>query len=100
LRCVERNLRCAHAQLLSTDQRAATSWRGRVRVPSEPGDLLHPSLPPPPSLSLSLSTPPLTRSISISLAQVFDALFDGYGNTIDTKGKGPDQRQIFSGGLA
>jgi len=31
---------------------------------------------------------------------VFDALFDGYGNTIDTKGKGPDQRQIFSGGLA
>ena len=34
------------------------------------------------------------------MALVFDRLYGGYGNGIDTKGKGgPDQRQIFSQGL-
>jgi hypothetical protein len=34
-----------------------------------------------------------------AMASVFDRLYSGYGNAIDTKGKGPDQRDIFREGL-
>ena len=34
----------------------------------------------------------------VAMAQVFDQLYDGYGNGVDTK-SGPDQRRIFREGL-
>mmetsp|Transcript_39129 Transcript_39129/g.96315 ORF Transcript_39129/g.96315 Transcript_39129/m.96315 type:complete len:83 (-) Transcript_39129:62-310(-) len=36
---------------------------------------------------------------SDGMERVFDTLDDGYGNAIDSKGEGPDQRGIFDGGM-
>mmetsp|Transcript_5447 Transcript_5447/g.7887 ORF Transcript_5447/g.7887 Transcript_5447/m.7887 type:complete len:259 (+) Transcript_5447:101-877(+) len=42
---------------------------------------------------------PLGRIVGDGMETVFDRLHDGYGNAIDTKGHGPDQRRIFEQGM-
>mmetsp|Transcript_56012 Transcript_56012/g.96435 ORF Transcript_56012/g.96435 Transcript_56012/m.96435 type:complete len:302 (+) Transcript_56012:100-1005(+) len=45
------------------------------------------------------SSPRAPKEGGDGMSGVFDRLYSGYGNVIDTKGRGPDQRDIFREGL-